>query len=103
TEILIPLGLSYYALRVIHLILERFMGRIEAASMADIARYLLFLPTIQIGPIHRYGQFKRDLQRHRWAATDIWGGLERIVFGYAKITFLGNFLVSGEFTRHIAR
>jgi alginate O-acetyltransferase complex protein AlgI len=101
TGMLVPLGLSYYALRVIHLILERFMGRIEELGITDIARYLLFLPTIQIGPIHRYGQFKRDLQRHRWTATDIWGGIERIVFGYAKITFLGNYIVSGVFANYI--
>lgn len=100
-EILVPLGLSYYALRVIHLILERFMGRIEALSVPDLARYLFFLPTIQIGPIHRYAPFKRDLQRHRWVATDIWGGIERIVFGYAKITLLGNFLVSQQFATYI--
>jgi alginate O-acetyltransferase complex protein AlgI len=100
--VLVPLGLSYYALRVVHLILERFMDRIETPSPADVGRYLLFLPTLQVGPIHRYGQFKRDLQRHRWAQADIWGGLERILFGYAKITFLGNFLISGLFSNYIA-
>jgi len=100
-EILVPLGLSYYTLRVIHLILERFMGRIETLRLSDLARYLLFLPTIQVGPIHRYKQFCRDNSRHRWIAADMWGGIERIIFGYAKITVLGNFLVSTQFSGYI--
>ena len=100
-ELLIPLGLSYYALRVIHLILERYMGRITVLNSDELARYLLFLPTLQVGPIHRYGQFKRDIQRHRWVASDVYAGLERIIFGYAKIAVIGNFLISGLFDDYI--
>lgn len=100
--LLVPLGLSYYALRVIHLILERHMGRIAVPAAADVARYLLFLPTIAVGPIHRFGPFKRDYDRHRWLAGDMARGIERIIFGYAKITVLGNFLVSAEFFQYIA-
>jgi len=102
-ELLIPLGLSYYALRVIHLILERYMGRITVLNSDELARYLLFLPTLQVGPIHRYGQFKRDIQRHRWVASDVYAGLERIIFGYAKIAVIGNFLISGLFDDYINR
>ena len=101
-SLLVPLGLSYYALRVIHLILERHLGRIAVPAATDVARYLLFLPTLSVGPIHRYGPFKRDSDRHRWVAGDMARGIERIIFGYAKITVLGNFLVSVAFMEYIA-
>jgi|AntAceMinimDraft_5_1070358.scaffolds.fasta_scaffold02487_2 alginate O-acetyltransferase complex protein AlgI len=103
TSLLIPLGLSYYALRVIHLMLERHIGRFGILHTAELARYLFFLPTLQVGPIHRYQQFKRDTDRHRWLAEDMWRGLERIIFGYAKITVLGNFLISRQFFSYIAQ
>ena len=46
TDTLIPLGLSYYALRCIHYALERYKGRIEDRQLRDLIGYLFFLPTI---------------------------------------------------------
>ena len=50
----IPLGMSYYALRCIHYMLERYKRAIPQTELSDLASYLYFLPTIFIGPIHRY-------------------------------------------------
>jgi len=100
-DLVVPLGLSYYALRVIHYVLERYKGAVAAASPAELISYLFFLPTIVIGPIHRYPAFLRDLRRHRWDPRLISEGLERILYGYVKITIFANYLVSGEFARFV--
>lgn len=97
TDTLIPLGLSYYALRCIHYALERYKGKIEDRPLRDLLGYLFFLPTIFIGPIHRYPEFDRDRRRHRWDAALFSEGLERILYGYVKIAVLGNFLISRVF------
>jgi alginate O-acetyltransferase complex protein AlgI len=97
TGTLIPLGLSYYALRCVHYALERYKGRIEDRPLAELFGYLFFLPTIFVGPIHRYPEFDRDRRRHRWDAALFSEGLERILYGYVKITLLGNFLISQIF------
>lgn len=91
---IIPLGLSFYSLRCIHFVLERYLGRIEAKSLVDLGEYLFFLPTLFIGPIHRYPSFDRDRRRHRWDPGLFSEGLERIVYGYVKIAFIGNFLIA---------
>ncbi len=91
---LIPLGLSFYTLRCMHYVLERYMGRIEQKPLPDLAEYLFFLPTIFIGPIHRYPAFDRERRRHRWDAGLFSDGLERILYGYVKITVIGNFLIA---------
>jgi alginate O-acetyltransferase complex protein AlgI len=103
TDTLIPLGLSYYTLRCIHYALERYKGRIEERPLHDLVTYLFFLPTIFIGPIHRYPEFDRDRRRHRWDAALFSAGLERILYGYVKIVFLGNFLVSQVLAEWSAR
>ncbi len=100
-NVVIPLGLSHYALRVIHYILERYKGTIQAASFGDLVSYLFFLPTIVVGPIHRFPRFYSDLKRHRWDSRLISEGIERLLYGYVKITVLANYLVSGEFARLI--
>jgi alginate O-acetyltransferase complex protein AlgI len=77
-----------------HFVLERFKGRIEEKGPLALAAYLFFLPTIVVGPIHRFPPFERDARRLRWSAAMVSEGLERILYGYAKIAVLGNFLVS---------
>lgn len=94
---LLPLGLSFYSFRQIHYIFESYQRRLEEHSLAEFLCYLFFLPTIPVGPIHRFPEFLRDLRRRRWEATDLSDGLERILYGYAKIVILGNYLVGKKF------
>lgn len=103
TTTIIPLGLSYYTLRCVHYILERYKGNLHPQSLSSLLAYLFFLPTLFVGPIHRQADFQRDLQRHRWDPALFSEGLERILYGYAKIIVLGNFLISSilpEWTNH---
>ena len=98
---LIPLGLSYYSFRCLHYLLERYKGSFHTATFEEFISYLFFLPTIVVGPIHRFGQFQRDYHRIRWDAHLLSEGLERILYGYVKIAFLGNFLVNARLGNYI--
>ncbi|MCB0642064.1 MAG: MBOAT family protein, partial [Phaeodactylibacter sp.] len=74
-----------------------FMKRkLPPHSFEDYLHYLFFLPTFLIGPINRFPNFKQDLIRRRWDAQMASYGLERILYGYFKITVLGNFLLSNQ-------
>lgn len=94
SEPLIPLGLSYYSLRAIHYLIERYKGTLEAPSLGQYVAYLVFFPMLIVGPISRFPEFQRDLRRRRWDGALFSRGCERIVHGYAKIIVLGNYLVS---------
>jgi D-alanyl-lipoteichoic acid acyltransferase DltB (MBOAT superfamily) len=96
TEALVPLGMSYYTFRCLHLIIERYLGRFQGTRLDEIVGYLFFLPTLVVGPIHRFGDYQRDLYRTRLSLADIGAGAERILYGYVKIGFLGNYLVTGH-------
>lgn len=95
--IAIPLGLSYLALRGVHYVLEAFKGTLPRHELADTAGYFLFLPTITAGPIHRFAPYLADQRRLRWNAALFSEGLERILFGYVKVTFLANVLIDTHF------
>ena len=94
---LIPFGLSFYTLRCIHYAFERYKGRIGEQSLANVVGYLFFIPTLFVGPVHRFPEFERDGRRRRWDSAMFSEGLERILYGYVKISVLGNFLVSDLF------
>lgn len=92
-ERLIPLGYSYYSFRQIHYVIEYYKGKLPKHDLKDFMAYLFFIPTLLLGPINRFDDFKRDLRRRRWDNNNFSKGLERILFGYAKVVILGNFLM----------
>ena len=93
----IPLGLSYYSFRQIHYIFESYKRKLEEHTLSDYLCYLFFLPTLHVGPIHRFPEFLRDLRRRRWDTGALSNGLERILYGYAKIVIASNFLIAKQF------
>jgi alginate O-acetyltransferase complex protein AlgI len=97
----VPLGLSFYALRTIHVLIERYKGELPDHSFAALASYLFFLPILPAGPIARLGDFQRELRRRRFDGALFSRGCERILHGYAKIVILGNYLVSMRFAEWI--
>lgn len=100
--VVIPLGLSYYTFRCIHFVLERLKGHVPPLPARELVGYLFFLPTIVVGPINRIEDFRRDLIRQRFDPELLSEGAERIVYGYAKIAILSNFLIEGMFGDYIA-
>jgi alginate O-acetyltransferase complex protein AlgI len=95
-DTIIPIGLSYYTFRCLHVLFDHHRGSAAKMSGADLLAYLFFLPTIVVGPIHRSPEFLRDRRHLRWSAATISEGIERIVGGYFKIAVLGNFLVTAK-------
>lgn len=93
---LIPLGLSYYSFRQIHYAIEQYKEKIPLHNFGEYVCYMFFLPTLLVGPINRFPTFLRHLRRRRWDGQMFSDGLERILYGYAKIVILGNFLVSQQ-------
>lgn len=90
----IPLGMSYYAFRQMHVAFEQYKGELRTISLEAYFEYLLFLPVLLIGPIHRIGEMQRSLRRQKWQPAFFSEGLERILYGLAKITFVGNYIFS---------
>jgi alginate O-acetyltransferase complex protein AlgI len=98
---IIPLGLSFYSIRCLHYIVEKYKNSYAKHDFWAFACYLFFLPTVLAGPIHRFAEFSRDRRRKRWDSALFSEGLERILYGYAKITIVGNFLISNRFAAYI--
>jgi alginate O-acetyltransferase complex protein AlgI len=101
-DVAIPIGMSYYSFRCVHYIIERYREEIDEHSFVDLLCYLWFLPTLVIGPINRAQPFLDDRRTKSWNTGDLSYGLERIVYGYAKIVILGFWLINGQLSDYIA-
>lgn len=98
---LIPLGLSYYTLRILHLVFEWSRRDRQHFGSAEVIRYLLFFPTQLAGPINRYPNFARDSRRRRWDTALFAIGLERVLYGSVKIVVLANYLVGAKMSAYL--
>jgi D-alanyl-lipoteichoic acid acyltransferase DltB (MBOAT superfamily) len=91
--VIVPLGLSFYTLRCIHVLVECHLEEIAPPSPRQLLGYLFFLPTIVAGPVHRYPPFvAHDPQPLAWPRVS--SALERMLYGYAKIVVVSNYLLS---------
>lgn len=93
----IPIGLSYYCFRQISYALDAYKHELPKHKFTEYLTYLFFLPTFIVGPINRFTPFLKDLRKRRWDEKKFTKGLQRIIYGLVKITFLGNYIFSHKF------
>lgn len=88
-------GAGYFACRQVHMVFEAYAGRLEDLTLGDQLRYQFFLPVLLVGPIHRIKPFTRACARRREDPVDLFAGLERALFGAAKVGIIAGALVDG--------
>lgn len=91
--VLMPLGISYFVLRLIHYVFDVRRGAIEDRSRLNLLTYLLFLPTYPAGPIETYQGFfsKRS---ETLVGAQLVEGLWRITLGMFKKIVLVDLLIA---------
>lgn len=92
-----PVGLSYFAVRQIHFMFEAYKENITEITYIEFISYAGFFPAFFTGPIHRFPEFINDLKSGSFNLKNLSAGLERILYGYAKIVFVANYLVMDVF------
>lgn len=94
----IPLlfGISFYTLRIIHLLIEFYLDRLKVDSPQQLQSYLFFPAIIAAGPIQRFDTFKQ-LNHGNLDLHNVSRGLQRILHGTALIIVVHNVLVQKLF------
>lgn len=91
-EIILPLGISFFAFEFIHYIVEVYKGGAPVRSPLQFGLFAAFFPTQLAGPIKRYADFIPQLRHEHkpdWIEIDqaVW----LIVFGlFKKVLFADN-------------
>ena len=89
------LGMSYLALRWIHLIVDTCSGAIEEVDLKTYLCYVLFFPSLVAGPIDRYQRFSKDLHHfQKISSSQALKIVERIITGAFKKTVIANTLLT---------
>ena len=94
------IGLSYLAFRCSRLVLEVRNGVVPKPSFLEYLNFAFFLPTMSVGPINTYANFRRGFEPSpvgtgelpgRGSAVPAGRAALRVLVGYVKYKFLGAF------------
>jgi alginate O-acetyltransferase complex protein AlgI len=104
-RLLMPLGISYFAFRLMQYVFDCLRGVIEENSLLRLGAFMMFMPTFPAGPLETYQGFygKRSLVFDR---DLFYRGLRRIALGYFKKVFVVDFLfvvLFGDMLRTVGR
>ena len=95
--LIVPLGISYFALRLVGYVFEQLRGRIAETSGWKLYAYFTFFPLIPAGPLETYSGFysKRepDFDRHLFNLS-----ARRICRGYFKKLVVLELLLNQAFS-----
>jgi D-alanyl-lipoteichoic acid acyltransferase DltB (MBOAT superfamily) len=90
-------GLSYLAFRSSYLVLEIRNGTVKRPNLWQYLGFCFFFPTMPVGPINTYGNYRRGFEPDPPAIPN-GSALLRILVGCVKFAFLGNILNSVSYS-----
>lgn len=90
--LLVPLGFSYLAFELLHVMIERRRGRITELAPADLLAFVFFMPARVAGPIKRYPEFVSAVQDAELSIANVYEGIRRILIGLFKKLVLADLL-----------
>ncbi|MGB3209279.1 MAG: MBOAT family O-acyltransferase [Desulforhopalus sp.] len=92
TGIIMPLGISFLAFRLIHVLVECQRGTLPDFSVRDFFLYVFFFPIWLAGPIQRFDDFLAN-RIVKIASADITLGVIRVAWGLSKAFFLADIIL----------
>lgn len=82
-RLMLPLGISYFAFKMIHYAIERGRGTLPDHGLDDLVAFIFLVPIFSAGPIQRFDLFVRQ-RSDTWSTDHAWVGLTRIAHGLVK-------------------
>jgi alginate O-acetyltransferase complex protein AlgI len=79
----VPIGISYYTLKLIHYAIEVSRETLPKHSLSDFLLYMLLLPTFSAGPIERFDHFCQN-RSQTWRHDFLLEGATRVCHGLVK-------------------
>jgi alginate O-acetyltransferase complex protein AlgI len=100
SHLLMPLGISYFAFRLLQYVFDCLRGVIAENSLLRLAAFVMFIPTFPAGPLETYQGFY-EKRSYSFDRQLFYKGLRRIALGYFKKVFVVDFVFAIFFTKII--
>ncbi len=81
-------GIGYIYLKTLHVLSDVSAGRLAKPTMNDFCAFLLFAPTIRMGPIYRFHDFRTQMYGHLPDRLRIGTAFFRFFTGLLRLGFM---------------
>lgn len=81
-------GLAYLFLRSVHVLVDVARSLMPQPAAGELVAYLLFHPTLRMGPIWRFGDFQAQLHGRLEAVRSTRAGAGRMLIGLVRLALL---------------
>ena len=93
TNIILPLGISFYSFQVISYVVDVYNEKVEpCTNVIEFALYILLFPQLIAGPIVRYQTIKEQFNYREINLQSTVLGIERFMLGFVKKMIFANVL-----------
>lgn len=87
----LPIGISFYTFQILSYLIDVYRGEVlREYSFVRLAVYITMFPRMVSGPIVRYGEVKRSLERRTCTAAGFQSGLKVFVVGLTAKVLLAD-------------
>jgi len=96
--LIMPIGISFFTFQIIGYILDVYNKKHKPANnLLNFMTYVCLFPQLIAGPIVRYIDVEKDLEKRTYSFDKFSEGIKRFVIGLSKKVLLANVL--GEFSK----
>ena len=94
TNIVLPVGISFYTFQIISYIMDCYWGKVEVQkSYYKFLLYVSLFPQLVAGPIVRYSVIENEIDHRASSTNDISVGVTRFIYGFGKKVIVANSLI----------
>ena len=95
TSVALPIGISFYTFQLVSYQVDVYRGKTRPAQyFTKLLLYVSMFPKMVMGPIVRYEQVEKQLERRKTNPKAIFEGLIRFVVGLAKKVLIADYAYS---------
>lgn len=92
-NVALPIGISFYTFQILSYTVDVYRGDVSAQkNIINLAAYITMFPQLIAGPIVRYSDIAKQLEKRTHSFENFAKGMRRFVFGLAKKILLANAL-----------
>ena len=91
TNIVLPIGISFYTFQALSYVIDVYGGHNKAQkNIFNLALYISFFPQLIAGPIVKYHDIENQILNRNESLENIFYGIKRFIYGLSKKVILAN-------------
>jgi len=100
SKIIMPIGISFFTFQATSYVIDIYFGKVKSAKNVFVfATYLSLFPQLIAGPIVRYDDVEKSLEKRTHSFDNFGNGAKRFIIGLSKKVLIANVL--GELSKDL--